>query len=60
MRSAGAQQRKSGRLTHRDLQISKNLKNLPLLRALVQMMDCLVRSPHLHIEPYVRRCPPLH
>lgn len=33
--------------------VSKNLKHLPILKALMQFVRALLNNPHLHIEPYV-------
>jgi transcription initiation factor TFIID subunit 6 len=35
-------------------QVPKSLRSLASLRAQMRLADALLRSPHVHIEPYVR------
>ena len=38
---------------HQSLQVPHSLSDLGQLRALMNMAQCLLVSPHLHVEPYV-------
>jgi len=39
-------------------EITQNLRNLPLLQALMELVRALVESPHLHVEPYLHQLMP--
>lgn len=39
-------------------QISQHLTQLSFIRALVNMLNCLLQNPHLHCEPYLHQITP--
>lgn len=38
-------------------EVTRGLRNLPLLTAIMRMVFCMLSNPHFHIEPYVSRAP---
>eukprot|EP01083_Nonionella_stella_P272627 924635_1 len=39
-------------------EVNKNLTNLPVLKSLLRMSECLLKSPHIDVEPYLQQLVP--
>jgi hypothetical protein len=40
-----------------EFQVTRSLGDLPVLLALMRVVQSLLRNPHIHIEPYVSSKP---